>query len=104
MLGISYVIGGPLLGIGLYLLLRGAFPGWWKEWILRPAVMATPAVARLQGVTAIGLGASLVAIGWSTMVAEHMGGLLVVVAMASYLIGAGIFVFSTWLSRRGLAR
>ncbi len=104
MLGISYVVGGPLLGIGLYLLIRGAFPGWWKDWILRPVMMATPAVARLQGVTAIGLGASLVAIGWSTMVTEHMGGLLVVVAMASYLIGAGIFVFSTWLSRRGLAR
>ncbi len=104
LLGISYVVGGPLLGIGLYLLIRGAFPGWWKDWILRPVMMATPAVARLQGVTAIGLGASLVAIGWSTMVTEHMGGLLVVVAMAAYLIGAGIFVFSTWLSRRGLAR
>ena len=104
MLGISYVVGGPLLGIGLYLLIRGAFPGWWKDWILRPVVVATPAVARLQGVTAIGLGASLVAIGWSTMVTEHMGGLLVVIAMAAYLIGAGLFIFSTWLSRRGLAR
>jgi predicted transporter len=101
-LGISYAVGGPLLGIGLYLLVRGAFPGWWKEWILRPVVRVTAGVARLQGVTAIGLGASLVAIGWSEMVSEHVGGLLVVIALGAYLIGAGIFVYSTWLSRRGL--
>lgn len=92
-----------MLGIGLYLLIRGAFPGWWKEWILRPVVRVTPAVARLQGVTAIGLGASIVAIGLVSMVSDHIGGLLVIVAMAAYLIGAGIFVYSTWLSRRGLA-
>ena len=91
-----------MLGIGLYLLVRGAFPGWWKEWILRPVVRVTAGVARLQGVTAIGLGASLVAIGWSEMVSEHVGGLLVVIALGAYLIGAGIFVYSTWLSRRGL--
>ena len=103
MLGISYATGGPLLGIGLYLLIRGAFPGWWKEWILRPVVRVTPAVARLQGVTAIGLGASIVAIGLVSMVSDHVGGLLVIVAMAAYLIGAGIFAYSTWLSRRGLA-
>ena len=103
-LGISYVTGGPLLGIGLYLLIRGAFPGWWKDWILRPVVRVTPAVARLQGLTALGLGASIVAIGLSSMVSDHVGGLLVVVAMAAYLIGAGVFAFSTWLSRRGLAR
>ena len=103
MLGISYAVGGPLLGIGLYLLVRGSFPGWWKEWILRPVVRVTPGVARLQGLTAIGLGASLVTIGLSAMVSDHIGGLLVVVAMAAYLIGAGIFVYSTWLSRRGLA-
>ena len=102
-LGISYATGGPLLGIGLYLLVRGAFPGWWKEWILRPVVRVTPAVARLQGVTAIGLGASIVAIGLVSMVSDQVGGLLVIVAMATYLIGAGIFVYSTWLSRRGLA-
>ena len=102
MLGISYATGGPLLGIGLYLLVRGAFPGWWKDWILRPVVRVTPAVARLQGVTAIGLGASIVAIGLSSMVSDHVGGLLVVVAVAAYVIGAAVFVYSTWLSRRGL--
>jgi predicted transporter len=85
------------------MLVRGAFPGWWKEWVLRPVLRMTPGVARLQGVTAIGLGSSLVAIGLSSMVSDHLAGLLVVIAMATYLIGAGIFVYSTWLSRRGLA-
>jgi hypothetical protein len=102
-LGISYAVGGPLLGIGLYLLVRGAFPGWWKDWILRPVMRVTPGVARLQGLTAIGLGASLVAIGLSSMVSDHLAGMLVLIAIATYLLGAGIFVFSTWLSRRGLA-
>jgi heme O synthase-like polyprenyltransferase len=54
-------------------------------------------------VTAIGLGASLVAIGLSSMVSDQLAGMLVVIAMATYVIGAGIFVYSTWLSRRGLA-
>jgi hypothetical protein len=45
----------------------------------------------------------LVAIGLSSMVSDHVAGLLVVIAMATYVLGAGIFVFSTWLSRRGLA-
>lgn len=103
MLGFTYAVGGPLLGIGLYLLVRGSFPGWWKEWLIRPVVRVTPGVVRLQGLSAIGLGASIVAIGLSMLVSENTGGLLVVVAMAAYLIGAGVFVFSTWLSRRGTA-
>ena len=101
-LGFTYAVGGPLIGIGLYLLLRGGFPGWWKEWLIRPLVRVTPGVVRLQGLTAIGLGASIVAIGLSMLVSENTGGLLVVLAMVAYLIGAGVFVFSTWLSRRGI--
>src|SRR5258708_13700677 len=30
-LGISYAVGAPLLAIGLYIVLRGSFPGWWME-------------------------------------------------------------------------
>ena len=37
-LGISYAVGGPLLGIGLYLVVQGSFPGWWKDWMLKPIV------------------------------------------------------------------
>ena len=101
MLGISYAVGGPLLGIGLYIVLRGNFPGWWMEWMLWPVKRVTPRVARLQGATVVGLGASIVAIGLSTWVSQFVGGLLVVVAMAAYLLGAGLYVYSTWLSRRG---
>jgi hypothetical protein len=101
-LGFTYVVGGPLIGIGLYLLLKGSFPGWWKEWLIRPLVRVTPGVVRLQGLTAIGLGASIVAIGLSMLVSETTGGMLVIMAMAAYVIGAGVFVFSAWLSRRGI--
>lgn len=100
-LGFTYAVGGPLIGIGLYLLIRGSFPGWWKEWLTWPVVRVTPGVVRLQGLTAIGLGASIVAIGLSMLVSENTGGLLVILAMAAYLVGAGVFAFSTWLSRRG---
>jgi hypothetical protein len=102
-LGFTYAIGGPLLGLGLYLLLKGSFPSWWKEWLTRPVVRITPGVVRLQGLTAVGLGASIVAIGLSMLVAENTAGMLVVIAMVAYLIGAGLFVYSTWLSRRGIA-
>ena len=104
MLGISYAVGGPLLGIGLYLLVQGSFPGWWKDWMLAPIERVTPGVVRLQGLTAIGLGASIVALGMTTFVSELVGGALVFGAVAAYLIGAGLFVFSTWLSRRPMAR
>ena len=100
MLGISYAVGAPLLGIGLYIVLRGAFPGWWMEWMLWPVKTVTPGVARLQGATLIGLGLSGVAIGLSMWVSELAGGVLVVVAIAAYVLGAGLYVYSTWLSRR----
>ena len=100
-LGISYVVGAPLLGIGLYIVLRGNFPDWWMEWMLWPVKHVTPGVARLQGATLVGLGLSAVAIGLSTQVSELTGGVLVVVAMAAYLLGAALYVYSTWLSRRG---
>ena len=99
-LGISYAVGGPLLGIGLYLVVTGSLPGWWRDWMLGPIARVTPAVARLLGLTAVGLGASIVALGLTMFVSEFLGGALVLVAMATYLIGAGLFVYSTWLSRR----
>ena len=100
-LGISYAVGAPLLAIGLYIVARGSFPGWWMEWMLWPVKNVTPGVARLQGATVVGLGLSAVAIGLSMWVSELTGGVLVLVAMASYLLAVGLYVYSTWLSRRG---
>jgi hypothetical protein len=102
-LGFTYLVGGLLLGIGLYLVFLGGFPGWWKDWILRPVVRVTPGVARLQGVTAIGLGASIVAIGLTMFVSEFVGGLLVWIAIVAYVVGAAVFAYSTWLSRRPIS-
>ena len=99
-LGITYALGGPLLGIGLYLLIRGQFPAWWRDWMLWPGAKVNPAVARLTGLTAIGLGLSLVGIGLSTLVPEFVGGLLILVAIVCYLLGAGVFAYGTWRSRR----
>jgi len=39
----------------------------------------------------------------STLVPEFTGGILVVAAIAAYVIAAGLFTFSTWLSRRPAA-
>jgi hypothetical protein len=100
-LGISYAVGGPLLAVGLYIVLRGGFPGWWMEYMLWPVKRVTPGVARLQGATVVGLGASIVAIGLSMWVSQFVGGLLVVLAMTAYLAGAALYAYSTWLSRRG---
>jgi hypothetical protein len=87
----------------MYLLILGSFPGWWRDWMLRPVVRVTPNVARLQGLTAIGLGASIVAIGLSTFVGDMLAGGLILLAVVTYLLGAGLFVYSTWLSRRPAA-
>ena len=99
-LGLAYVLGGALLGTGLYLIRRSSFPGWWQNWMLWPLVRVTPTVTHLQGWAAIGLGGSILAIGFTTIVPDLAGGVLVLLAMAGYLVGAVLFVYSTWLSRR----
>jgi hypothetical protein len=99
-LGISYAVGGPLLGIGLYLVVQGSLPGWFRDWMLGPIARVTPGVVRLLGLTAIGLGVSIVALGLTMFVSEFVGGALVLVALSTYLLGAGLFVYNTWLSRR----
>ncbi|SRR6266540_1267372 len=98
--GVAYVSGSLLIGGGLYLVMRGAFPAWWPTRLLWPVVSVTPAVAHLQGVAAIGLGASILTIVFATVVSETVGGVLVLVAIAAYLVAVGFFLFSAWLSRR----
>lgn len=98
--GLAYIAGGALLGSGAYLLTRGDFPGWWRERLLWPLVQVTPAVARLQGWAAVGLGLSILAIGFTPIVPETAAGGLVLGAVVAYLVAVVLFLYSTWLSRR----
>lgn len=97
--GMAYVAGGALLGAGAYLLTRGDFPGWWRERLLWPLVQVTPAVARLQGWAAVGLGLSILAIGFTSIVPAIAAGGLVLLAMVAYVAAVVLFLYSTWISR-----
>jgi hypothetical protein len=98
--GLAFVSGGALLGAGAYLVLRGDFPGWWRERLLWPLVRVTPAVARLHGWSAVALGLSILAIGFTPMVPTLAAGGLAALAMAAYLAAVALFLCSAWLSRR----
>ena len=98
--GVAYVSGIFLIGAGGYLIMRGSFPDWWQRRLLWPLVRVTPRVSHLQGWAAVGLGVSILAIVFTSIVPELVAGLLVVVALALYLAGLALFLFSTWLSRR----
>ncbi len=97
---VAYISGVFLVGGGLYLVLRGTFPAWWPERLLWPLVRVTPTVSHLQGLAAIGLGVSILAIVLSSAVPESTAGLLVLGALLAYLIGLLLYIFSSWLSRR----
>ena len=97
---VAYLSGAFLIGAGLYLLMRGTFPAWWPQRLLWPLVRVTPFVARLQGLTAIGLGASILVIVFTSIVPQATGGVLVVVALAAYVAALLLYLFSAWLSRR----
>jgi hypothetical protein len=101
--GIAYVGGTMLIGAGLYLVMRGTFPAWWRQRLLWPLVRVTPTVSHLQGWAAIGLGVSVIAIVFTTVAPMVVAGILVLLAMVSYLVGVAFFLFSTWLSRRPAA-
>jgi hypothetical protein len=98
--GIAYVGGTMLIAAGVYLVMRGTFPAWWQRRLLWPLVRVTPTVAHLQGWTAIVLGASILAIVFTTIAPMVVSGFLVLFALAAYLVGVVLFLFSTWLSRR----
>ena len=96
----AYVAGGLMLGGGIFLVLAGSLPEWTAGWMLRPIGELTPTVTRLLGGVAIALGGSILALDVSTVVSDFAGGILVLGAVAAYVIGAGLFALSTWLSRR----
>ena len=92
-----------LIGAGLYLVMRGNFPVWWRTRLLWPLVNVTPRVAHLQGWAAVGLGVSAIAIVFATVAGEVAAGVLVVFALAVYMAALVLFLLSTWLSRRSAA-
>jgi hypothetical protein len=98
--GVASLAGALLIGGGLYVLVRGTFPAWWQKRLLWPVVRVTPTVAHLQGLAAIGLGASILSIVFTRVVAETVGGILILAAFAAYLLALALFLLSAWLSRR----
>src|SRR5258708_3212289 len=62
-LGISYAVGAPLLAIGLYIVLRGSFPGWWMEWMLWPVKYLNAGIVLLQVSYVVRLGRTSV-VSW----------------------------------------
>jgi hypothetical protein len=101
--GTAYVGGTMLIAAGVYLVIRGTFPTWWQERLLWPLVRVTPTVAHLQGWTAIVLGASILAVVFTTVAPMIVAGFLVVFALGAYLVALVLFLVSTWLSRRPTA-
>ena len=100
---VAYVGGTLLIACGVYLVMRGTFPAWWRRRLLWPLVNVTPRVTHLQGWASIGLGASVIAIVFSTAAGDVAAGVLVVFALALYVLAVGLFLLSTWLSRRHAA-
>ena len=98
--GAAYVGGTVLIACGVYLVMRGTFPAWWRRRFLWPLVNVTPRVAHLQGWAAIVLGGSVLAIVFSSVAGAVTAGILVLLALLAYLVAVGLFLFSTWLSRR----
>ena len=99
-MAVAYVLGGALLGAGLYLVRRDDFPSWWQDWMLWPLVRVTPRVTHLQGWAGIALGVSILALGFTPVVPEVVGGVLVLLALLAYLAGVALFGYSAYLSRR----
>src|SRR5260370_37681659 len=87
-----FVVGAVLLGVGLYLPRQDEFPHWWRSWMLWPLVEATPRVTHLQGWAGVALGVSILAIGFTPVVPEVLGGRRVLLPMAGYRAGTGLFV------------
>jgi len=101
--GVAYVGGTFLIGAGLYLVMRGTFPAWWRRRMLWPLVHVTPRVSHLQGWAAVALGVSMLSIVLTTVAPVVVAGVLVVFAFVAYLGAVALYLFSTWLSRRPAA-
>ena len=99
-MAVAYVLGGALVGAGLYLSRQDDFPAWWQRWMLWPLVTVNSRVVHLHAWAVMALGASILAVGFTPVVPEIFGGLLVLVAMVAYLAAVALFVYSAYVSRR----
>jgi hypothetical protein len=97
---LAYVAGTALIAVGVYLVMRGAFPAWWSRRLLWPLVNITRRVSHLQGWAAIALGLSIITIVFTTAAGAVVAGVLVLVALVFYVVALALFILSTWLSRR----
>lgn len=100
---LAYLAGSLFLGMGIYLVLSGSFPGWWKRRMLWPIANPTARVAHVLGLAAGLIGCSIVAIGFSLILPDTAGGILVLVSVAAYVLGLLLYLVSTWMSRRNVA-
>jgi hypothetical protein len=100
LMAFAYVVGAALAAVGFFLTRQEAFPGWWRPWMMWPLVRQTPHVIHLMGWAGVALGGSILAIGFTPLVSEVLGGVLVLLAMLAYLAGVVLFAYSTYLSRR----
>jgi hypothetical protein len=99
----AYIGGTILIACGVYLVMRGSFPTWWAARLQWPLVNVTRRVAHLQGWAAIVLGVSVLALVFSTVGGDVTAGVLVILALLAYVLAAGLFLISSWLSRRPAA-
>ena len=98
---VAYVVGAALIAAGIYLVLRRDFPGWWQGRLLWPLVRVSPTISYLQGWAAVGLGLSILAITLTAVAPGAIAGLLALLGIAAYVLSLLLYLFSTWLSRRG---
>lgn len=96
---VAYFAGVFILGGGVWLIMQGAFPAWWRR-VSWPVLNPSRGVARLQGIGLVALGVSVIALVVTAEFSTSLGRVLIYGAVAAYLVGLALFAVSTWMSRR----
>jgi hypothetical protein len=99
----SCLFGVALFALGLYLVGHRNAPSWMKGGWLWPLNRVTPKISHLQGWAGLAIGTSVIAMGLAALLQDLGGGVLVLLGIAAYLAGFGLYAYSTYLSRRRAA-
>ncbi|HSS95260.1 MAG TPA: hypothetical protein VLR46_14900 [Candidatus Dormibacteraeota bacterium] len=99
----SCLFGVALFAGGLYLVGHRTPPSWMKGGWLLPLNRVTPRISHLQGWAVLAIGTSIIAMGLAALLQEMGGGVLVLLGIAAYVAGLGLYAYSTYLSRRRAA-